>query len=157
MSLHSVTVRILQRNRISWMCLSRHTARFTLRNRLTWWCGPWVCNLPWRLAGWRLKETWILRQESGGRLPSFWRHLQRTGQGSLTIKRITCWFKCWASPVAQTVKNLPAVWETQVWSLGWEDFLEKGMAAHSTILAWRIPYLDCDSRTSLTEHLATRS
>ena len=41
--------------------------------------------------------------------------------------------------MAQTVKNLPAMWETQVRSLGWEDPLEKGMATHSSILAWRIP------------------
>ena len=40
--------------------------------------------------------------------------------------------------VAQLVKNLPAVWETWVRSLGWEDPLEKGMATHSSILAWRI-------------------
>ena len=44
-----------------------------------------------------------------------------------------------ASSAAQMVKNLPAVQETQVWSLYWEDLLEKGMAAHSSILAWRIP------------------
>ena len=37
------------------------------------------------------------------------------------------------------VKNLPATQETQVQSLGWEDPLEKGMATHSSILAWRIP------------------
>ena len=42
-----------------------------------------------------------------------------------------------ASLVAQTVKNLPAVQETQVQSLGQEDPLEKGMATHSSILAWR--------------------
>jgi len=42
--------------------------------------------------------------------------------------------------VAQTVKSLPAIWETQVQSLGWEDLLEKGMATHSSILAWRIPW-----------------
>ena len=41
--------------------------------------------------------------------------------------------------VAQTVKNLPAVWETWVWSQGQEDSLEEGMAPHSSILAWRIP------------------
>jgi len=41
--------------------------------------------------------------------------------------------------VAQTVKNLPAKWETWVRSLGWEDPLEEGMAIHSSILAWRIP------------------
>ena len=45
-----------------------------------------------------------------------------------------------ASLVAQTVKNLSAMQETQVRSLGREDPLEKGMATHSTILAWRIPW-----------------
>ena len=45
----------------------------------------------------------------------------------------------WASLVAQTVKNLPAAWETHVQFLGWEDLLEKGMATHSSILAWGIP------------------
>ena len=45
----------------------------------------------------------------------------------------------WASLVAQLVKNLPAVQEIWVWSLGWEDPLEKGKATHSSILAWRIP------------------
>ena len=40
--------------------------------------------------------------------------------------------------MTQTVKNLPAMWETQVRSLGWEDPLEEGMATHSRILAWRI-------------------
>ena len=44
------------------------------------------------------------------------------------------------SLVAQTVKNLPAMWETQVLSLGQEDSLEKGIATHSSILAWRIPW-----------------
>ena len=46
----------------------------------------------------------------------------------------------WASLVAQLVKNLPAVWETWDWSLGWEDPLKKGMGLHSSILAWRIPW-----------------
>ena len=41
--------------------------------------------------------------------------------------------------MAQTVKNPPVMWETWVRSLGWEDALEEGMAAHSSILAWRIP------------------
>ena len=45
----------------------------------------------------------------------------------------------WVSLVAQMVKTLPAMWETQVGSLGWEDPLEKRMATHSCILAWRIP------------------
>ena len=45
----------------------------------------------------------------------------------------------WASLVAQTVKNLLAMWETWVWSLGWEDPLKKGVATYPSILAWRIP------------------
>ena len=48
----------------------------------------------------------------------------------------------WASGVPQMVKNLPAMWETWVRSLGQEDPLEKGMATHSSILAWRIPWTE---------------
>ena len=46
------------------------------------------------------------------------------------------------SLVAQMIKNLPAMRETQVRSLGWEDPLEDGMATHSSILAWRIPWTE---------------
>ena len=46
----------------------------------------------------------------------------------------------WASLLAQLIKNLPAMRETWVWSLGWEDPLEKGKATHSSILAWRISW-----------------
>ena len=48
----------------------------------------------------------------------------------------------WASLVAQMVKNLSAMQETWVQSLGWEDPLEKGMTTHSSILAWRIPWTE---------------
>ena len=44
--------------------------------------------------------------------------------------------------MAQRVKNLPSMQETQVQSLGWEDPLEKGMATHSSILAWRMPWTE---------------
>ena len=47
-----------------------------------------------------------------------------------------------ASLMTQTVKNPPAMRETWVQSLGWEDPLEEDMAAHSSILAWRIPWLE---------------
>ena len=46
----------------------------------------------------------------------------------------------WTSLLAQLVKNLPAMQETWVRSLGWEDPLEKGKATHCSILAWRIPW-----------------
>ena len=48
----------------------------------------------------------------------------------------------WSSLVAQMIKNLLEMQETQVRSLGWEDYLEKGMATHSIILAWRIPWAE---------------
>ena len=51
-------------------------------------------------------------------------------------------FQYQASLVAQMVKNVPAVQETQVQSLGWEDPLEKEMAPQSSILAWEIPWTE---------------
>ena len=62
----------------------------------------------------------------------------------------------WASLVAQTVKHLPAVQETQVQSMGQEDPLEKGIATHVSILTWRIPWtkepggLQCEGLQSWT-------
>ena len=52
----------------------------------------------------------------------------------------------WASLVAQLVKNLPAMQETWIRSLGWKDPLEKGTATHSSILAWRIPWISMGSQ-----------
>ena len=51
--------------------------------------------------------------------------------------------------MAQMVKSLPAVQETRVQSLGWEDPLEKGMATHSSILAWKIPWTEEPGRQSM--------
>ena len=48
----------------------------------------------------------------------------------------------WASLVTQMVKDPPAMQETWVWSLGWEDPLEQGMTTHSSILAWRTPWTE---------------
>ena len=61
----------------------------------------------------------------------------------------------WASLVAQMAKNLSAMRETQVQSLGWQDPLEEGMATHSSILAWRIP-MDRGSRQA-TVHGVSKS
>ena len=58
-----------------------------------------------------------------------------------------------ASLVAQRIKHLPAMQETQVQSLGWEDPLEKEMATHSSILAWRIPGMgEPDGLLSMGSH-----
>ena len=61
------------------------------------------------------------------------------GSGRCAGEGISYPLQCsWASLVAQLVKNPPAMWETWVQSLGWEDPLEKRMASHSSILAWGI-------------------
>ena len=57
---------------------------------------------------------------------------------------LSCSVVEWELPcrvTAQMIKNLPAMWETWFQSLGWEDPLEKGKATHSSILAWRIPWI----------------
>ena len=57
----------------------------------------------------------------------------------------------WGFLVAQMVKkkNPPSTWEIQVRSLGWEDPLEKGVATHSSILAWRIPWTEEPGRATV--------
>ena len=52
--------------------------------------------------------------------------------------------------MAHTVKNPPAMWETWVPSLAWEDPLEKGMATHFSVLAWRIPWTEEPGRPQST-------
>ena len=84
------------------------------------------------VPAWRIPGT----VEPGG-LPSMGSH--RVGHNYSDLPAAT---QYWASLVAQTVKNLPAMWETWVQSLGQEDPLEKAMAIHSTILAWRIPWIE---------------
>ena len=80
------------------------------------------------------------------------------GLGRSTGEGLSYSLQCsWASLVAPLVKNPPAMRETWVWSLGWEDTLEKGKATHSGILAWRIPWTVCivhgvaKSRTRLSD------
>ena len=63
---------------------------------------------------------------------------------------------CTPSLVVQTGKNLPAVWETQALSLSWEHPLEKEMATHSSILAWRINSMDREAWWAIV-HRVTKS
>ena len=63
----------------------------------------------------------------------------KTQHSQIKNKSNEYFLKIWVSVVAQLVKNPPAMQETWVRSLGWEDPLEKGTATHSSILAWRIP------------------
>ena len=66
------------------------------------------------------------KQSEWSRIPSFGKY----------------WKQIWASPVTQMAKNLPAMQETRVWSLGWEDPLEKEMATHSSTLAREIAWTE---------------
>ena len=70
-------------------------------------------------------------------------YISRSGIGNLY----------WAFLSAQTIKNLPAMQETQLRSLGGEDLLEKGMATHSSILAWRIPWTEEPGRLQSLESM----
>ena len=65
-----------------------------------------------------------------------WRRFMPERQHEVLIRRPIL---KWASLVAQTVKNPPAMWKTWVWPPGWEDPLEEGIATHASILAWSIP------------------
>ena len=62
------------------------------------------------------------------------------GKAAHVLGQAGCRNSIWASFVAQLVKNPPAVQETWVWSLGWDDPLEKGKITHSSILAWIVPW-----------------
>ena len=67
-----------------------------------------------------------------------------------TVETVSDFIFGGASLVAQRLKRLPPMWETRVQSLGQEDPLEKEMAIHSSILAWRIPWMEKRSRLQST-------
>ena len=62
--------------------------------------------------------------------------------GNKSCKEYELFSLYWASLVAQMVKNVPSILKARVLSLGQEDPLEKGMATHSSILAWRVPWTE---------------
>ena len=95
-----------------------------------------ICKFWFHMSGWNLKFciSFILYWSIVGYQSCV--TLRSTGKRfSYTYSWI------WASLVAQLVKNLPAMLQTWVQSLGWEDPLEKGKATHCSILAWRIPWI----------------
>ena len=72
-------------------------------------------------------------------------------QSPLLVKKLGMYFR--ASQVAQWIKNLPVVQGMPIQSPSWEDILEKGMATHSSILAWRIPWTEEPGRLQSIEFL----
>ena len=69
-------------------------------------------------------------------------HITPISASAVTSSLTIILTSCFTSLVAKTVKNLPAMQETWLQSLGWEDLLEKEMATHSSVLAWRVPWTE---------------
>ena len=114
-----------------------------------------ICKIDshWEFAVWlrKLKQgLWINLEGWDGEGDG--RELQKGGDICIPIAD-----SHWIFPVAQMVKNLPAKQKTQIRSLGWKDALEKGMAIHSSILAWRISWPEEPGRPqSMGSHSRTR-
>ena len=105
----------------------------TTHSSILAWKIPWTeepggatVSLPGKSRGWR--------RSLAGYSPYSHKESDRTEQLHFHFQSV------WTSLVAQLVKNPPAMRETWVQSLAWEDPLEKGKATHSSILAWRIPW-----------------
>ena len=115
-------------------------------DKFTLWDLKWVAQLS--------KIIELIMEKNGSRSPSF-----LTCRSKIYLSRYQ------ASLVAQRVKNPPAMRETWVQSLGWEDHLEEGMAIHSSILAWRMPWTEepgglqslGSQRVGQTERVSTQS
>ena len=123
--------------------------------------GPQVCdNVHMWETGWacRLQIPWICKIINTSMFLFFYPWIYVLGLGKDYIQLFTYYnhqigaqwqkivvilfLKMGASLLSQTVKNLPATWKTWVWSLGGEDALEKEMATHSRILAWKITWTE---------------
>ena len=103
-------------------------------------------------------ERWISVPDLPGQDPSFLKSFQLSGSGNVLAflalerkHRFQILFEeGLSSLVAQRLKHLPPMQETQVWFLGQEDALEKEMVTHSSILAWRIPWMEKPGRRQST-------
>ena len=111
---------IFQARILEWVAISfRGSSRPSDRTHVSW-IGRWIL--------YQLHHLGSLYSDTHESLHSFCKNYLRIYNGARQ-----------ASLVGQMVKNLPAMLETWVWSLGWKDPLEKEVATHSSILAWRIP------------------
>ena len=86
----------------------------------------------WHLANRCISPIYTVTWPSSLCVSSYYKSISHNGLGAHLVH--------WASLIAQLAKNLCAIQETWIWSLGWVDLLEKGKATHSSILAWRIPW-----------------
>ena len=102
---------------------------------------PWVGKIPWRRAQ---QPTLVFLPEEFHGQRSLADYSPRGDKESETTELLSTAhtsYTCDASLVAQMIKNLPLMQEIWVQSLGQEHSLQKGMATHSSILAWRIPWI----------------
>ena len=126
----------------------------TLWSGLPWWLrqwrlcvkyrrrrfNPWVMKIPWRKK-WQPIPVFLPGESYGQRSLAGYGPWGGKESDMTELLTHTPHLVC-TSLVAQMVKNLLAMQESRIWSLDWEDFLEKGMATHSGILAWRIPWTE---------------
>ena len=103
-------------------------------------CNPMDCGLPGSCVHESLQAGRLGRVAISYSRGSSWSSIVAVVVLFNFISKMSqiCYRSLGASLVVQMVKNLPVMQVTQVWSLGWEDPLEKEMATHSSILAWRI-------------------
>ena len=113
---------------VLWKCFTINTVDITLIIRLCY-MGQLTLRKAWTNQNEKDTLKWCC---------SFWE--RRLSIRDFEDKEVKWQEIPWASLVAQTVKNLPTMRETWVWSLDWEDPLEEGMATHSSILVWRISH-----------------
>ena len=111
-----------------------------LFNMLSWFVIAFLLRSKCLLISWLQTPSAVILKpkkiKSVTVSPSICREVM--GPGAMIL--VFLFYSYIASLVAQLIKNLPMMQETWVWSLGWEDHLEKGKATHSSILAWRIPW-----------------
>ena len=97
----------------------------------TQWTWVWVNSRSW----WWRGRPGVLQSMGSQRVGHDW-------ATELNWTSLSCNMQVSGSPLAQMVKNSPAMQAIWLWSPGWEDTLEKGMATNSTILAWKIPWTE---------------
>ena len=118
--------------------------------------NPWVGRIPCRRA-W--KTTLVFLPGESCEQRSQVGEVHKVTQNSTAQHMLNRWIQLelnWAPLVAQTVKNLQAMQDTQVQSLGWKVPLEKRMATHSSILAWRIPWTEEPSIITIFPNLNSK-
>ena len=106
----------------------------------------WETSVLWEWSGGRSKcADWSAKEERRAEVQGHFIPTEAIRTETREARGQRCWYKLLdygASLMSQTVKNLPAIQETWVQSLGREDPLEKEMATHSSIFAWRIPWTE---------------